>query len=59
MFESHAELIDSDMSVSNEVGDNVETSATRNINIVVYFMLYFGVVEPAVQVSCQEYFKNI
>lgn len=41
MFESHAELIDSDMSQIQVSNDNVETFATRNINIVVYFMLYF------------------
>lgn len=45
MFESHAELIDSDILplwVRNVVVDNnTVTNATRNINIVVYFMIYF------------------
>lgn len=42
MSESHAELIECDVSqvwVRNEVGNN--NLATRNINTVVYFMLYF------------------
>lgn len=44
VYESHAELTESDMSefwVRNEVGNSMVTLATRNMNTVVYFMLCF------------------
>lgn len=54
VFESHAELIECDMSeflVESEAGYRVVTLATTNINFVVYFELG-RVAEPAMHMSC-------
>ena len=65
MFESHAALIESDMSqfwVRNEVGNstvNLQQKFNKKYKQCCIFHVIFGVAEPVVQMSCQEEYKNI